>query len=423
MRSIFALLSLLCLSAAGCPCDDSAPPASAVVPESSFISPHQYTNAFFGFQISIPGGCRFQTFDQSESEKPLEHFLFGEKCPEKGLSTFGITATPLLGNADAEAHKAVLLPRMGPKAGPEALSIGGRLFWKNALEVKTLWGQKVWRAHYATVSRGFVLLFWMSSYSSKLAADLCQAFESMKFFDPARAQQVADANSRPYLPEAARLRLESAPNVNIAELDSGQLRGNLYVNRSLGFSYQFPESWVHSSRSELQTTGQSSDPKSLFSGSESTAANDACVRILTSFTRFDEHGHALDFNPRVTILAADPSCFIPDMKFPASLEDNQTVKSYGEALVHSLVGTRLIGRDTIKLFGINLNDHIFVEITSSNAEPIAGSTLLRKIHSDMILTSMREAWIIWLFESDAEAEFSAMLKSSISFAPAAGGGY
>src|SRR6185503_12176800 len=100
MRRIFALLSLLCLGAAVCPCDDSPSESKVAIPESSFISAHRYTNAFFGFSLSIPSGCHFRLFDQSESNNPLEHFLLGEKCPEKALTTFGINATPLLGNAD-----------------------------------------------------------------------------------------------------------------------------------------------------------------------------------------------------------------------------------------------------------------------------------------------------------------------------------
>ena len=418
MRASFAIFAVLCFSAAACSGDDSLPQRKVLLPESSFISPHQYTNAFFGFALSIPGGCRFQIFDQSESDRPLQHFLFGEKCPDKGLTAFGITATPLLGSADEEAQKAVLLPRMGPRAAPEALSVGGRLFWKNAIEEKTLWGQKVWRAHYATVSRGFVVLFWMSSYSSRLAADLRQSFEAIKFFEPAQAQKVAGGDALSYLPEAARLRIESAPDVNLSELDPGKLRGNLYVNSSLGFSYQFPEDWVRSTEARLQTTAQSSNAAAPSSGSGSSTTPDRCLRVLSSFTRYDEHEHALDFNPRVTLLAADPSCFLPDMKFPGSLEEKDDVKVYGEALVHSLVGTRLIGHQMIKLFGIDLNGHIFLEITSSNAEPVTGSSLLRKIHTDMILTTIHNAWIIWLFESDSESEFSKLLRTSISFDPA-----
>lgn len=411
-----AILALLCFSVALCFGDDSLPKPKVVVPESSFLSPHQYTNAFFGFTLSIPGGCHFQTFDESQSDKSLEHFLVGEKCPEKGLTTFGISATPLLGSADDAAEKAVRLPTMGTKAAPEALSVGGRLFWKNTIEEKTLWNQKVWRAHYATVARGFVLLFWMSSYNSGLAANLRQAFESIKFFDPAQAEQMAGSGSRPYLPEAARMRIESAPDVDISGLNPGKLQGNLYVNSSLGFSYQFPEDWVRSAQSHLQTVadvpaGQGGES----SHAESGTNPERCLRVLTSFTRYDEHNRALDFNPRITLLAADPTCFIPEMKFPTSLEQQSQVEGYGQALVHALVGTRLIGTQSIKLFGINLNDHIFLEIASNNAEPVAGSSLLRKIHTDMILTTMHNAWIIWLFESDADSEFSKELRASIAF--------
>ena len=415
MRGIVCLVSLLVVAAAVSGAEDPISQSRALVPESGFVSPRQYTNVFFGFSLSIPGGCRFQVSDQSESDKPLEHFLFGEKCPEKGLTRFGITATPLVGNADA-AQKAVLLPSMGPKAVPETVNIGGRVFWKNALEEKTLWNQKVWRAHYATVSRGFVLLFWMSSYSSKLSADLRQAFESIKFFDPSRTQQTADADSRPYLPKSVRLRTDSKPEVNIAELDGGKLSGNLYVNRSLGFSYQFPDDWVRSTEAHLQPEPHGSDSAALFSGS--TATPDHCQRILTSFTQYEESTRGVDFNPRVTILAANPTCFIPDMTFPSSLEDHETMKSYGEALIHSLVGTRLIGREKIKLWGIDLNYHTFIEVTSSNAQSVAGSTLLRKIHTDVILTTIGKAWVLWLFESDAEDDFGQVLTSSISFVSA-----
>lgn len=415
MRRIVWLVSLLLVAAAVSWAEDPTAQPSVPIPEGGFVSPHQYTNAFFGFSLSIPSGCRFQISDQSDSDRPLEHFLFGEKCPEKGLTSFGITATPIVGNADA-AQKAVLLPSMGPKAAPETVSIGGRVFWKNALEEKTLWNQKVWRAQYATVSRGFVLLFWMSSYTPKLAADLRQAFESIKFFDPSRTPQIANADSQPYLPKSARLHFESKPEVNIAELDAGKLSGHLYVNRSLGFSYQFPDEWVRSTQTNLQPGVQAADNKPLFA--EPTASPDHCHRILTSFTQYEESTRGVDFNPRVTILAANPTCFIPDMNFPTSLEDNETVKSYGEALIHSLVGTRLIGTEKIKIWGIALNDHTFIEVTSSNAQSVTGSTLLRKIHSDVILTTIGKAWILWLFESDAEADFGKVLTSSISFASA-----
>jgi hypothetical protein len=322
------------------------------------------------------------------------------------------------GSADDEAQKAVLLPTMGPRTAPEAVNVGGRVFWKNAIEEKTLWNQKVWRAHYATVAKGFILLFSASSFNSKLAADLRQAIETIKFFEPSQAREMAAPGSHPYLPEAARLRIQSTPDVNVAQLDPGELRGNVYVSKSLGFSYIFPEHWVHSTKPPTQQPTQKSDSEALFSGSETPPTPGQCARVLASFTSNEERTQGLDFNPRITLLVAEPTCFIPDMKFPSSLEDKESVQSYGEALFHSLVGTRLIGRQKIKLFGIDLNGHIFLEIASSNAEPISGGGLLRKIHSDMILTTLGKTWTIWLSESDTESEFGELLKSSLSFDPA-----
>lgn len=414
MGRMFAIFAALFLSAAGYAGDDSASQPKPPIPESGFISPHQYTNAFFGFALSIPGGCHFQVIDQRVSDKPLDHLLFAEKCAERGLTTFGISATPVVGSADEDVRKAVLLPRMGPKVAPEPLRVHGRLFWKNALEEKTLWGQKMWRARYATLAEGFVLLFWISSYDSRLAAGLRQAIETIQFFEPSQAHDVAGPLSHGYLPETASPRIQSTPDVNIARLDGGELRGNVYVNTLLGFSYLFPEGWVRSTRTSLKQGGPKWDSETI-SASESTATPGRCLRLLASFTRFEEDTHGLDFNPRTTLIAADPTCFIPEMKFPTSLEDQETVQRYGEGLARSLVGTPLIGTQNIKLFGIDLDGHILIEITSSNAESVTGSKLLRKIHSDMILTVFRNLWIIWLSESDTESEFATLFKSSISF--------
>ena len=414
MRGIVGLISLLYVTVAVGTADDSVAKPKAPIPESGFISLHQYTNAFFGFALSIPSSCRFQISDPTEPAKPLEHFLIGENCAAKGLSSFGISATPVLRSGDDEAQKAVLLPTMGPKAAPVPINVAGQAFWKNTIEEKTLWGQKVWRARYATVSKGFVLLFWISSYNPRLVADLRQAIETIRFFDPVRALEMAGTDSHPYLPEAAR-RIQSSSDLDLPELDAGELHGNIYVNQSLGFSYKFPDGWVRSTKSPLQTKTQNSDSEALFFGSESKATPGQCARLLASFTNRDEQNRQFDSNSRITIMAAKPSCFISDIQFPTSLDDSESVKTYNQALTDSLVGTRLVGREQIKFFGINLNDHIFLEIASSNAEPVAGNGLLRKIHSDLILTTAQHAWIIWLFESDAEGEFAKILTSSISF--------
>ena len=80
------VLSLLCL----CPAlrlygqSPSLPlPSSDVGPETGFLSPSQYTNAFFGFSMSLPqdAGLREQTLSLNRGTR--DHLLIGFHSPSK----------------------------------------------------------------------------------------------------------------------------------------------------------------------------------------------------------------------------------------------------------------------------------------------------------------------------------------------------
>lgn len=414
MRVVVVLFCLVSFVAAPA----QTPPDSQTripVPESGFVSPRQYTSAFFGFALPLPQGHHFRVEDLSESYKPLGHFLFEEKSADKGFTILIVSATPVLGSADDEALEAVFLPNMEARKTPEALSIGGRLFWKNAIEQKAFDGKKVWRRRYATIARGFVVRFWISAYNASLAEELGQAIESIKFFDPVKARETAGADSSPFLPQAARLRLQSPPDMDISSLDPGRISGTVYVNSFLGFSYRFPDSWHASggADSKLNSIRSTADGSPQNGHQDATSAQ--CTRVLSSATKYPEQNRPLEFNPRITILVADPICFVPDLTFPTSLHDQPTIEAYGQALFRSFAGTRFLGDRTTKLFAADLAGHIFLQVPSMNAEPIAGSTLLRKVHTELVLTSMRKYWVIWLFESDTESELGKLMKTSISF--------
>jgi hypothetical protein len=147
---------------------------------------------------------------------------------------------------------------------------------------------------------------------------------------------MAGSDSRPYLPESTHMRIESAPDVNLAELNCGKLQGNLYVNSSLSLSYQFPEDWfaAHNHTCKQLPKFRPRKKQNIPARKQGRIPSDACACSL-SFPRYDEHNRALDFNPRITLLAADPTCFIPEMKFPTSLEKRVEVEGYGQALVHA----------------------------------------------------------------------------------------
>ncbi len=87
---------------------------------------------------------------------------------------------------------------------------------------------------FATSLDGYVLEFNIISFDAKLTAQLQHSIESMTFFDPARAKEIAGPESQ------ARLHLLN----RIENLNPGTIRGNTYTNEEVGFSYEFPAGWV-----------------------------------------------------------------------------------------------------------------------------------------------------------------------------------
>jgi len=414
LRSILVPLGVFCCSLFACSQTVPEPTPRIPVPESAFVSPHQYTNAFFGFKLLLPDDRHFQMVDLSESNKALQHFLFAEKSVKKGITLLIVSAIQVLGNPDEEAQKAAFLAgEQGAKA-PEGVDIGGRLFWKNQTEQKTISG-KVYRFRYATGLREFVLVFSVSAQDGRQADELRQNIESVKFFDPETAREVAGADSHPYLTDRVRHWLESAPQLDVARLDPGRLSGNVYSNPFLGFSYQFPSGW-HAGQSSLEAANPNARRDSADSKKDQGLVGQ-CTRVLSVATKDPQEGHDDSFNPRIAMVAADPSCFAPDLNFPDSVHDEQAMELFGQALYRAFAGTAFLGRNASRLIAADLSGHVFLEMPSGSAIPVPGSTLLRKVHMSFVVTSLRGYWVIWLLESDTESELGRLLRTSISFVP------
>jgi hypothetical protein len=390
------------------------------VPESAYVAKNQYTNAFFGFRVALPEK-HFQITDLSESNKAwLHHFLFAERSFENGITLLAISATQVLGNPQEEAQKEVFLPGQQGSKGPEGMDIGGRLFWKNQSEQKTVSG-KVYRLKYATGVLGYVLVFSVSSQSGRMADELRQDIESMKFFDPSTAKTVAGPDSQPYLTQGVRQRLESGPALDLAHVNSGSVSDHVYTNDFLGFSFDFPQAWhIGSTDSNLQVPENGAHTMTVISGTppDKRQYSEQCMRLLSAATKYAPNDQREPFNPRIMLLAADPSCFAPDVKFPESVHDKETIQVFGQELVRAFAGTPFLGPHANRLFAADVSGHTFLEMPSGTAIPIAGSTLLRKVHSAFVMTELRRYWVIWLIESDTESELDDLMKNSFSFVPA-----
>lgn len=415
MRSLAALLCCFAFGVISAQTPPQQP--RIIVPESGFVSPHQYTNRFFDFILPLPKDGHFQAEDLSESDKALQHFLFAEKSFDKGITLLMVIASQVLANSNDEAQKAAFIPGSRGTNAVEALDIGGRLFWKSDVEEKTFSG-KLRRLRYTTVARGFVVQFSVSSYNSKIAEELKQSIEAIKFVDHARLKEVAGVDSKPFLPIAAQMRLNSQPSLDLAHLDPGRVSETTYTNPVLGFSYHLPEGW-HVANDSAPTELASSDLRVRYSEPSETQSSQQpaqeCTRLLLSATNHSAEGQAPDVPSRITMLAADPMCFVPDVKFPTTVHDHEALQYFGGALLHAFGGTALMGKDANTIGALDLDGHILLEIPSMTAVPVPGSTLLRKVHHSFVLTTMKDYWVIWSFDSDSQSDLHKLMRSSISF--------
>jgi hypothetical protein len=159
----------------------------ASVPEAGFVSVDRYTNAFFGFSLPLPSDPGYHI--GLVSEWGQWHHLFG-LGQDKGHTALVIAAQQMFWR-DADG-----LVKRYPQY---RILIDGREFSKMSSRQKEADGT-AWRVTYLTASGSYVLKFDIQSLDPGIAKNLEHYVEEIKFFDPAKAKQVAGPNARPYNP-------------------------------------------------------------------------------------------------------------------------------------------------------------------------------------------------------------------------------
>lgn len=160
--------------------------------ERGYLSASAYTNAFFGFRVSIPEGVKFQELRTRKDLPGGQRLLFGLHSDQGGTG-FVITAERHAGAKSATAKETVT--RVTKDV--EKTTIGGREFWKGVSSERTRDGV-MRQASYAVELNGYVVDFYVSSRNEALFVTLCRAVEELQMFDPAKAKEIAGADSLSY---------------------------------------------------------------------------------------------------------------------------------------------------------------------------------------------------------------------------------
>ncbi len=379
----------------------------AASPEEGFVSHTKYTNAFFGFELAIPQNAQMRIL-ALPSSSPSARFLFGLESQDHGLTTVIVDAKQTPAASSEDARKAASGSE-GETVKP--IEIGGKDFWKSEAQNKSSAG-KMRKVKYATALAGYVLEFDILSFNSKLTEELEESIESVIFFDPAKAKQMAGEDSQPYNPAGPAV---PKPSGLLKELSSGTVSGNSYTNSALGFSYEFPTGWYQADeatqRKVIEAGHQAAWGNSPSAAQEHEAAQN-CTKVLLWVNR-EPGGTKADVNPLIVILAADPQCS-PGVTFPTSSDDHEGVRNIVQAVVRSLAGS-LVMSGAMKVGTFSLQGHLFLNVSGVSQVNVPGHDGPVELHNSLVFTSLKGIWTIWLFSSGSEAELQELKHTNIAF--------
>jgi hypothetical protein len=417
MYLLTPILLLIAFLAAGTLAQSTSSPANLpnVTPETAFISSEKYTNAYFGFSLPLPRDPAFHELSLASKGDGSWYFLLGLQAQRKGLAAFMVTAT----RSDAMLRDEVRKAASGPK-GQDArkIAIGGREFWRSESEQKEPAGT-IHGVVFAAALNSYVLKFDIESFDGELTKQLQHCVETLSFFEPARAEEMAGPSSRAYAPAASRnTSAGSLPSSSrIGQLNLGAVSGNIYTNDSLGFRYQFPAGWIVNDKATQDKTIEVGH-QDAWGDSRSAARThemvQQCSRVLLFVTKHPEGTKTEEVNPLIALMAADPSCF-PSAHFPASIDDREAIKQMAQQIASSFAGTPFVPTRQSSASAFMFQGHLMLDISGSYVVNSPGKSAPVDIFTALEFTEVKEYWVAWGFMSGSQAGLQELKNTKIAF--------
>ncbi len=383
--------------------------SSKVFPESGFLSPQKYTNAFFGFSLPLPSNFVLNEQTLSLAHGDREHLLLAFHSPEKELVSFTITAREVGGESERSARKAASL---SGDSKVQELEIGGKRCWTGQFP-RTVKNGQMKTVVFATTMDGYVLEFKFVSFSLDTTTELERTLERLSFFDPVKSKLMAGTDSKPYLPGATPFATS-----RISQLGAGSIAANSYRNEDLRFHYEFPHDWVLMSKAvgkEFSREGT----RFLWGNSPAIQqehdAESRCAKELLFVRRFLETPTAGQSNPVIILVAADPKC-ISAAGFPKSVEERDSVQTIAHDTLTYFRTSDSLPTGPMRSRAFTIADHIMIEISQSFTPSTSGQTSPASVVlSSFLMMESEGYWVIWIFAGHNEAEMKEMKSTKIFF--------
>jgi hypothetical protein len=380
-------------------------------PETAFVSPLTYTNAFFGFSFRLPRGIPFHQISGSPTE-PSQGLLFGVESdlirgvfsPRPAVSAMEIRYKQA---GDKSAEEARTFAEGPKKLKATQITIGGKEFWKSE-STENERGGRVHNLTYATSLGKYVLEFVVISFDAKLTGQLEHSIESVSFFDPTKAAEMAGMGSRLYDPSGH----------HIAMLKKGVVWANTYTNDDLGFTYQFPSGWSvadDATKEKVIEAGHQAAWGDSPSAAQEHAAIERCARYLLMVNRYPSGTTTESLNPFVALMVLDPACFPPDVRFPSSSDDRQQAMVWIKAAFGHITDVPFFGKAQTSVTLSSVEDHVWIDVSSSAEVNVSDSGPPLSVFTEFDVTEVRDYWAAWIFMGGSQTELGQLKHTPITF--------
>ncbi|MBA3913388.1 MAG: hypothetical protein H0X25_05940 [Acidobacteriales bacterium] len=408
---LVALCMALWLPAEGSPPQSGVAQAfSSVEPESGFLSPARYTNAFFGFFLPLPQNAGLTPIPLSSGAG--NHFLYGLKAEGQNLSALSIFAQPVRKDPMAEAKAAA---RVGKKSSVKKIKIGGKDFWRGELTTDSPAGRAT-TVIYTTPLRGFVISFSILAFDSSLAQAFRQTVESLQFFDPQQAAQVAGAGSHPFNPAHPGGTAAPAPHSErIAQLDPGRISSGIYDNDELGVAFVLPAKWVVNESANRNRISEAEQEILKADAPEEARERELvqeCARTLLFASPPSDGVSAASSTTFIALFAADPSCW-PGVHFPGSPDDADARNQIANTFLRAIAAPPPPGT----AFRFRTDPISGKKMLDANWGFNSGSAQTGPVHTHIGIT-MVEAngyWLTWEFVSPTAEGLEELRRMELAF--------
>lgn len=206
---------------------------------------------------------------------------------------------------------------------------------------------------------------------------------------------------------------QAPQNNRLSQIRDGEISGNIYHNKQLGFSYEFPAGWI---------VGKATAPEHKFiwkdNPSERPPANRIfqCSKNLLFTTEHPEGMRADGFVPMASLFVVDSSC-VPGVTFPSAVNDREAIARVVHGIEARLYTPTLNNETPPRVRPVEYAGRVLLQIFQRMSVSVhdANTTTNENLEISISAMQAKEYWVIWLFVAANDSEMNELKATKIFF--------